>query len=126
MYNDVLALYQNNAPPEQYQFLLEQINQQKRYLTHLEKSWRDIVSKGNQTEGYGLWHAPETTLEQLIIDYGSQDYVYLIPPEVGSIKLSIDSNLPIPRASWGEMLELILAQNGVGVRNLNPYFANFI
>jgi general secretion pathway protein D len=121
LYDDVLQLYQEDAPPEQYRALLDEINEQKRYLTSLEQKWRELVTRGNRTEGYGLWHAPETTLDQLIIDYGSQDYVYLIPPEVGSIKLSIDSNLPIPRAAWSEMLELILAQNGVGVRTLNPY-----
>ena len=121
LYEDVLRLYQEHAPPEEYQALLERINQEKRYLNHLEQTWRELVTRGNQTEGYGLWHAPETTLEQLIIDYGSQDYVYLIPPEVGSIKLSINSNLPIPRAAWSEMLELILSQNGVGIHALNPY-----
>lgn len=122
LYDDVLRLYQEQAPPEEYRALLEKINQEKRYLNHLEQTWRELVTRGNQgAEGYGLWHAPETTLEQLIIDYGSQDYVYLIPPEVGSIKLSINSNLPIPRAAWSEMLELILKQNGVGVHQLNPY-----
>lgn len=121
MYEETLRLYQQNAPPEEYRALLEQINGQKRYLNQLEQTWRELVSRSNRTEGYGLWHAPETTLEQLLIDYGSQDYVYLIPPEVGSIKLSINSNLPIPRAAWSEMLELILSQNGVGVRPLNPY-----
>lgn len=121
LYEQVSCLYEEDAPPEQYQALLQQINEQKRYLNHLEQSWRDLVIRGNRNEGYGLWHAPETTLEQLIIDYGSQDYVYLIPPEVGSIKLSVNSNLPIPRAAWNEMLELILTQNGVGIRTLNPY-----
>lgn len=121
LYDEVLALYRENAPPEQYRELLNQINDNKRYLTHLEQTWREMASKGNRSEGYGLWHAPDTTLEQLIIDYGSQDYVYLIPPEVGSIKLSIDSNLPIPRASWSEMLELVMSQNGVGYKTLNPY-----
>lgn len=121
LYEAVLCLYQEDAPAEQYRALLKQINEQKCYLTHLEQKWREMVTQDNRGEGYGLWHAPDTTLEQLIIDYGSQDYVYLIPPEVGSIKLSIDSNLPIPRASWSEMLELILNQNGVGVRELNPY-----
>lgn len=120
-YDEVLKLYQNQAPPEDYHFLLGKINEQKRYLNHLEQTWRELVTRGNRGEGYGLWHAPETTLEQLIIDYGSQDYVYLIPSDVGSIKLSINSNLPIPRASWNEMLELILTQNGVGIRTLNPY-----
>lgn len=121
LYDDVLRLYQEQAPPQEYHSLLEEINRQKKYLNHLEQTWRELVTKGNRSEGYGLWHAPETTLEQLIIDYGSQDYVYLIPPEVGGIKLSINSNLPIPRSSWSEMLELILAQNGVGVKILNPY-----
>lgn len=121
LYDEVLRLYKDHASPEEYRSLLEQINKQKRYLNHLEQTWRELITRGNQTEGYGLWHAPETTLEQLIIDYGSQDYVYLIPPEVGSIRLSINSNLPIPRATWSEMLELILKQNGVGVHTLNPY-----
>lgn len=122
LYQEVLRLYQENAPPEEYQNLLEEINCQKRYLNQLETAWRELVTRSDLSgEGYGLWHAPETTLEQLIIDYGSQDYVYLIPPEVGGIKLSIDSNLPIPRAAWNEMLELILTQNGVGIKTLNPY-----
>ncbi len=121
LYDEVLRLYQEQAPPQQYKALLDQINEEKRHLIHLERQWRELAARSRPTEGYGLWHAPETNLEQLIIDYGSQDYVYLIPPEVGSIKLSIDSNLPIPRAAWGEMLELILAQNGVGIRELNPY-----
>lgn len=121
LYDEALSLYQKGAPEDQYKGLLDQINEYKKRLAQLEESWRETVTSSSRSEGYGLWHAPETSLEQLIIDYGSQDYVYLIPTEIGSMKLSIDSNLPIPRASWGEMLELILAQNGVGIRSLNPY-----
>lgn len=121
LYEEVYRLYQQEASPDQYQGLLSQINEEKKRLIELEKAWRDVASRSSRPEGYGLWHAPETTLEQLIIDYGSQDYVYLIPPEVGGIRLSIDSNLPIPRAAWSEMLELILNQNGVGIKTLNPY-----
>ncbi|WP_068468568.1 type II secretion system protein GspD [Candidatus Protochlamydia phocaeensis] len=121
LYETVFDLYRSDAPPEEYRHLLNEINERKRYLAHLEMQWRELASRSSRTEGYGLWHAPETTLEQLIIDYGSQDYVYLIPPDVGSIKLSVDSNLPIPRAAWSEMLELILSQNGVGIKALNPY-----
>lgn len=121
LYEEVFQLYEDNADPACFQALLKEINENKRHLRSLENSWREVVTRTNRLEGYGLWHAPETTLEQIIIDYGSQDYVYLIPPEVGSIKLSIDSNLPIPRASWSEMIELILKQNGVGIKVLNPY-----
>lgn len=121
LYREVFVLFQSGAPPSEYLELLEKVNAQRQKLSALERSWRELVARGNRTEEYGLWHAPDTTLEQLIIDYGSKEYVYLIPMEVGEIRLSINSSLPIPRASWSEMLELILAQNGVGVRQLNPY-----
>lgn len=121
LYQEALALYGANADVEEYRDLLEQINNHKKVLYRAESAWREIAARNNRVEEYGLWHAPETTLEQLIIDYGSQDYVYLIPPEVGSIKLSVDSNLPIPRSCWNEMLELILEQNGVGIKTLNAY-----
>lgn len=121
LYEEANVLYENNAPEEQYSHLLNQINQEKSRLNHLEEAWREMAARNNRAEPYGLWHAPDTTLGQLIIDYGAQDYVYLIPSEVSSIKLSVDSNLPIPRASWSEMLNLIFTQNGVGVDELNPY-----
>lgn len=121
LYKVVYQLHAQGAPEEQYKDLLAQINECKSTLLRLEHLWHEMASRGGQHDSYGLWHAPDTTLEQLIIDYGSQDYVYLIPPEVGLIKLSIDSNLPIPRSSWSEMLELILAENGVGIKDLNPY-----
>lgn len=121
LYAEVLTLYNAKAEPEEYKVLLKEINEQRVYLRSLEEQWRELAVKGNDSGGYGLWHAPDTNLEQLIIDYGSQDYVYLIPPDIGEIRLSINSNLPIPRSSWNEMLELIMTQNGVGIKNLNPY-----
>ncbi len=121
LYSQVYHLYSQEAPSENYHSILLQINTNRKYLSDLQSRWRELAIKGNQIEGYGLWHAPDTTMEQLIIDYGSQDYVYLIPPEVSAMKLGINSNLPIPRASWSQMLDLILSQNGVGIRTLNPY-----
>lgn len=121
MYEQAWQLYHDGASPIAFHSLLDAINDKRTYLQQMEKKWREMSANNNRLEGYGLWHAPETTLEQLVIDYGSQDYVYLIPPEVGSIRLSINSNLPIPRAAWSSMLETILTQNGVGIKELNPY-----
>ncbi|MBA3722478.1 MAG: type II secretion system protein GspD [Parachlamydiaceae bacterium] len=121
LYEETEYLYLNHAHEADYKILLNQINENKSRLKELETSWREMAARGNRMEGYGLWNAPDTNLEQLIIDYGSQDYMYLIPADVGTIRLSIDSNLPIPRSSWNEMLELILSQNGVGIKTLNPY-----
>ncbi|NGX42107.1 MAG: Type IV pilus biogenesis and competence protein PilQ [Chlamydiae bacterium] len=118
----VVELYQQNAPPEAYQELLIQINDAKENVQILQENWREMATKpGVDDEEYALWHQPETTLEQLVIDYGSLDYVYLLSPEIAKIQVSVSSNIPIPRASWGEMLEQILLQNGVGIRELNPY-----
>lgn len=120
LHSIVLTLYSRHATPSEYQALIERMKEIKAHMQGLETRWRDMAAQ-NQLEGYALWHQPDTTLEQLIIDYGAQEYAYLIPPEVASITLSINSNLPIPRAAWDEMLDLILTQNGVGVKQLNPF-----
>ena len=122
LYDEVLDLYQTEAAPEDYKQLLDEINQVRENIKVLQESWREIaIKKGKKEEEYALWHQPETTIGQLVIDYGSQDYVYLISPELTTIPLSVNSNIPIPRSSWGEMLEQILIQNGIGIRELNPF-----
>lgn len=118
---EAYLLYQNNAPEIDYKVLLLKVQDIRAYIAVLQESWREMISSQGKQEAYALWYQPETTVEQLIIDYGSQDFVYIMQPEVGSIKMSVDSNLPIPRASWSEMLELILTQNGIGIRQLNPF-----
>jgi general secretion pathway protein D len=119
---NVVELYEQNAPVESFHELLVKINDAKENIRILQESWREMVTKpGMKDEGYALWHQPDTTLEQLIIDYGSLDYVYMIPPDIAGIQVSISSNIPIPHASWGEMLEQILLQSGVGIKELNPY-----
>jgi general secretion pathway protein D len=114
-------LFGENAPEDSYIPLIVKMKELRSQISQLQESWREMITSQGKQEDYALWYQPETTLEQLIIDYGSQDYVYLMKPEIGSMKISVDSNLPIPRASWNEMLELILMENGVGIRQLNPF-----
>lgn len=121
LYAQVRILFERNAPESDYRDLHDQIRVLSDRIYALQTSWREIAAQGTRNESYALWHSPETTLEQLILDYGSQNFVYMIPPDIAGIKLSVDSNLPIPRASWDEMLELILVQNGVGIQQLNPF-----
>lgn len=114
-------LFEQDAPEDSYIPLVIRMKELRAQISHLQESWREMIASQGKQEDYALWYQPETTLEQLIIDYGSQDYVYLMKPEIGGMKISVDSNLPIPRASWNEMLELILLENGVGIRQLNPF-----
>lgn len=118
---EAYQLYKEGAKEARFEELLVKIKELRNYIASLQESWREMISKQGLKEKYALWYQPETTLEQLIIDYGSQDYVYLMKPEIGGIKISVDSNLPIPQASWNEMLELVLNQNGIGVKQLNPF-----
>lgn len=120
-YKVAYKTYQEEGDRGDYGAILSKIRELRATIQSLEDSWRMMASQSANVEPYALWHQPETTLEQLVVDYGSQDYVYLIPQEIGQIKLSLGSNLPIPRSSWNDMLESILTQNGVGVRQLNPF-----
>lgn len=126
LYSQVNDLFEQNAPPDAYRELLHKINHVREHVVALENNWREMATQGGQVDAYALWHQPETTLGQLVEDYGSQEYVYLLSPEIATLKISVDSNLPIPRASWGEMLELILNQSGVGYKQLNPFLRQLI
>jgi general secretion pathway protein D len=113
--------YQSGAPVERYRPISEIIKRLKAEIAEIQNMWRLETVSLVQREEYALWHQPDTSIHQLVMDYGAPDFLYLIPPEVGGIRMSLNSNLPIPRESWGECLELILSQSGIGVRQLNPY-----
>lgn len=121
IYQEVAENYKTGKTSDSYIPLVEKAKEVRKKMHALNTEWLEVARRNGEGEKYGLWQQPETTLEQLIIDYGSEDYVYLMSPEVASIKISVNSNLPIPRATWNEMLELILSHNGVGIHQLNPY-----
>lgn len=121
LYDEVQALQLDGADEEQFRALVNEIRGVKSLMRDIEEQWRKDSAKASDSEPYALWHQPDTSLEELVMEYGAQDYVYLIPPEVSDIRVSINSNLAIPRASWEELLDTILAEHGVTVRQLNPY-----
>lgn len=121
LYREAENLYFSGAHENEYKVLLDKISNVRENIKRLENTWRQRVSSNGTGEQYALWHQPDVTLGDIIIDYGSQQYVYLIGPELAQRRLSINSSLPIPRASWDEMLETILIQNGIGIKQLNPY-----
>ena len=106
-----------------FNLVLDQVNSVKEQIHTLETRWRDVAAGESKRdeEGYALWDQEETTLAQLVMEYGALDYLFIVPPEMASLKLNMHSNIAIPRESWGEMLEIILAHNGVGVKKVNTY-----
>ncbi len=126
LYTEVRELYRDGASDEDYQNQLDQINQVKDNIQILQTSWQEMAVDNNQSEEYALWHQPDTTLGDLVIDYGSQDYVYLMAEEIEDLPLSVNSNIPIPRSAWTDMLEMILTENGIGIKQLNPFLRQLI
>jgi len=116
-------LCKEEASEEAYADLLQKIQSIKKQMVSLQENWRvAAVNKSKkEEEGYALWDQEDTTLASLIVEYGSSEYLYIIPPELMNMKISMHSNIPIPRESWRDVLEIILAHNGVGAKKINPY-----
>jgi len=106
-----------------FRTLLTEINGLKQRIFAKEDDFRKSYVKeaALNEEGYALWDQGETTLSQLVMDYGSNDFLYIIPQELIAIKLHLHSAIAIPRESWGEMIEFILKANGIGLKKLNTY-----
>lgn len=122
-YDEAVEASKTGAEEPQYKALLGDVRLLKKQMADLEEKWRkNAVQEGAASdEPYALWDVGETTLSQLIMEYGSTDYLYIIPQELSSMKISLYSNIPLPRESWDEMIEAILAHNGVGVKRLNAF-----
>ena len=122
-YAETAALQQEGASEEQYRSLLLRVNEIKGAIQEVEKNWRKKAShEGKQgEEGYAFWDQEETTLGQIIMEYGAPDYLYVVPSDMAALKLNMHSMIPIPRESWSDVLEILLTQNGIGVKKLTPY-----
>ncbi len=123
LYQTSAELHQKGADEGAYQTLLAEIRAKKEEMRSLEEQWMHSVldEAKSQEEGYGLWDQEETTLSQLVMEYGAMDFVYVVPPEMAALKIHIHSNIPVPRESWSEVMEIILSHNGIGVKRLNAY-----
>lgn len=104
--------------------LREDIKKIKDEIYSLEnRIHKEYVDEPNLSpdDSYAFWDQGETTLSQLIMEYGSSEYLFVIPPELSAMKISLFSAIPIPRSSWPEMIEVILNNNGIGVKKVNPF-----
>lgn len=122
-YAKAALLKDKKAEEKEYESLLQTVQGLKASMAALENRWRELVvdEYKKEDEDASLWDQEETTLGQLVMEYGALDFLYIVPPEMAALKLHMHSNLPIPRESWGEVLEIILAHNGVGAKKINTY-----
>jgi general secretion pathway protein D len=123
VYEKASQLVRQGANEPNYLALIEELKSIKKEKEALQEKWRKSFADdaGGGDDNYALWDMGETTLSQLIMEYGASDYLYIIPPELSAMKISLFSSIPLPRESWGEMMEMVLVHNGVGVKKLNPW-----
>jgi general secretion pathway protein D len=112
-----------SSDPQQYQSLLAKVNIIRKNIQDLQEEFRHQVAAEahKDDEGFAPWDQQETTLSELVMEYGASDYLYVIPQEMAAMKITTQSSLPIPRESWSEMLEIMLAHSGIGVKTVNSY-----
>jgi general secretion pathway protein D len=106
-----------------YLVLLQEIKLLRQQIQKEEEASRlqFVKEQSVDQDTYGLWDLGESTLSQLVMEYGSNDYLYVIPQELSAMKISLFSGIPLPRESWNELLDIILGQNGIGVRKLHSF-----
>lgn len=114
---------QEGASPESLQPLVKRAAHLRQQLRDKEQEWRQLAKSQSPAaaEQSASWHFPEITLYQLIVEFGSQEHLYLIPPEIASQKVSVVAGFAIPRASWPDLVEWVLAQQGLATRPLNAF-----
>ena len=93
----------------------------KKEIRSLEQEWKELSIDQSDDEIDGLWHQPDSTIGQLVIDYSSGDAVFVMPPDIAGFKIHLSSRLSVPKAAWNEMLDVILANFGVGIKQLTPF-----
>ena len=122
-YSFVNQLIEDHADESEFEDLLEDINLLRSEIYEVEGKFREQQTQEllKESDPYGIWEQEEITVAQFIVEYGSLDYLYVIPPEVASVKLQLHSSLMIPRESFPSLIEGILKYNGVGIKEINGY-----
>ena len=77
-------LIEKGSTEEECEELLADINVLKAELYEAEEAYRaeQLGEIAGESEGAGIWETDEISIAQLIIEYGSQEYLYVIPSDV--------------------------------------------
>ena len=123
LYDEAMSLRSlGETSPEVWNDLRERLLGAKQRVRALEDLWSAEVSeKGGDPEDYALWNHPETTIYNLVSDYGDEQSIYLIPQSVGAMRITALSKLVVPKEGFEESLSLLLARLGIGVRLVSPW-----
>jgi general secretion pathway protein D len=119
-YEELSRLDLNNDKDIKNIFL--EVKEIRKKIKTLEENFRNAsLNELSKNDDYAFWDQGETTISQIVMEYGSLNYLYAIPQEIANLKIQLFSTIAIPRASFEELLEIIFEQNGIGVKKVNSY-----
>ncbi|MBQ8498933.1 type II secretion system protein GspD [Chlamydia sp.] len=123
LYDEALSLrIQNETSEEVWSDLRHRLMNAKQRVRALEDLWSsEVREKGGDPEDYALWNHPETTIYNLVSDYGDELSIYIIPQNIGAMRITAMSRLVVPKEGFEECLSLLLSRLGIGVRQVSPW-----
>lgn len=108
--------------PEVWDRLRENILYLKEEIRTLQVLWaEEVATQGGDPEEYAFWSHADVTVYNLVTDYGNEQCIYIIPQEIGKIKISSVSKLIVPKEGFEDCLYLLLSRLGIGVRQIAPW-----
>jgi general secretion pathway protein D len=115
------TVLEKNASTQESALLLKEIQDLRGQISALQEKWRaQTVQELEGADSHALWDTGETTVAQLIMEFGASEYLYVIPPEISQLKLTLFTSMSMPRETWNELIEAVLIHNGIGIRQATP------
>lgn len=114
-------LVKNIEDQEDIKERLEKIRYLKNEIISLEESWKKERINELKDEEFVFWDQGQTTIADLVMEYGSTDFLYVIPADIGKLKITLHSQIPLPYEAWDDMIKLLLSQSGVGIKEVSPF-----
>lgn len=112
----------NDDDPAQWALLKKEIHHLKEEIRKLQELWvEEVALQGENPDEYAFWSHMEASVYNLVTDYGDEQCIYIIPQEIGKLKVSSVSKLLVPKESFEDCLQLLLSRLGIGIRQISPW-----
>lgn len=123
LYNDTANELTASADERLFREKSKEMVQIKSEIEAIENEWKNLQKNeyDSGSDSFGIWELGEVPITKLIMEYGSSESMYVIPPDIAKLRLNLHCLLSIPKESWPKMIDLILTHNNVGVKKLNPF-----
>ena len=120
IHKTALSTFENCQDQQHLKESAVQARNLKRSLWKVEERWRQLAPGPGEENESAPWHFPQITLFQFLNEIASQEHLYLLSSDLAEQKVSLLGGFGVPRQTWSELVDWILAEQGLGQRTLSP------